>query len=163
MPEQPDQVTFRATLGHFPSGVTIMTTAHQDRLHGMTVSAFCSVSLEPLLVLCCVEKVTHMHRLVSNSGFYAINFLSEKEEETARFFADDNRLKAPEFRAGDFFVGVTGAPLLPAAIAYVEARVEAAYDGGDHTIFLGRAVALKVQDDRPPLVFYRGGYARLLP
>ncbi|HYM51544.1 MAG TPA: flavin reductase family protein [Candidatus Limnocylindrales bacterium] len=152
---------FRHTLGHFPSGVTIMTTALEGRLHGMTVSAFCSVSLDPALVLVCVEKVTVMHAMVTRSSVFAVNVLGEADEGLARFFADDERLKGPEFVPGTFRLGSTGSPILDRATAVIEARVKAAYDGGDHTILLGDVIDLEVRGGEPPLVFYRGGYAGL--
>ncbi len=138
-----------------------MTTRLGEQLHGMTVSAFASVSLEPLLVLVSVEKSTLMHRLVSQSRVFAVNILPEREEETSRFFADNERLGKPEFTAGSYEPGVTGAPLLLSATAYVEARLKSAYDGGDHTLFLGEVAALDIRSEGPPLVFYRGGYTGL--
>ena len=161
MPEAPDPTSFRYALGHFASGVTVMATALDGRLHGMTVSAFCSVSLEPLLVLACVEKVTVMHQMVTRSGAYSVNVLGEADEGLARFFADDERLKGPEFTPGTFRLGSTGCPILDRATAWIDTRVQAAYDGGDHTVFLGRVVDLAVRGGQPPLVFYRGGYAGL--
>jgi len=158
VPETPNQASFRTVLGHFPSGVTVMTTRLGDQLHGMTVSAFASVSLAPLLVVVSVEKTTLMHRLVSQSRVFAINILPEREEATSRFFADDERLGKPEFAAENFEPGITGSPLLRSATAYVEARLRAAYDGGDHTLFLGEVAALDVRSQESPLVFYRGGY-----
>jgi len=148
-------------MGHFASGVTVMTTALGDRLHGMTVSAFCSVSLEPLLVLVSVERVTRMFEMVSQSRVYAVNILRAEDEEISRFFADDARLQGPEFAAVTHHPGVTGSPILQRATAYVEASVRAAYDGGDHVLFLGEVVSLDVRQESPPLLFYRGGYTTL--
>jgi len=127
----------------------------------MTVSAFCSVSLEPPMVLVSVERVTEMFRLVSESRVYAVNFLGARDEAISRFFADDERLKGPEFVALAYRRGVTGSPILQLATAYVEARVRASYDGGDHVIFLGEVVALEVLSETAPLIFYRGGYTTI--
>lgn len=157
----PDQALFRSVLGHFASGVTVLTTLLKDQLHGMTVSAFCSVSLEPLLVLAAIEKVTRMHALLLQSQVYAVSILGAREEPTSRFFADDRRLAGVEFAPGSYRVGVTGCPILPQATAFLEARVRAVYDGGDHSIFLGEVVNAEVLTDGPPLIFYRGGYAAL--
>lgn len=157
----PDQALFRSVVGHFASGVTVLTTRLDEQLHGMTVSAFCSVSLEPLLVLASIEKVTRMHALLLESQVYAVSILGAKEEATSRFFADDRRLAGVEFAPGAYRIGVTGCPILPQATAYLEARVRAVYDGGDHSIFLGEVVSAEVVSDDPPLIFYRGGYATL--
>src|SRR5713101_9168208 len=100
-------------MGHFASGVTIMTTSVAGRMHGMTVSAFASQSLEPLLILVSVERSTVMHQLVMQSRAFAINILDEHGEGTARFFADNARLNAPEFREGAYRLGaMTGSPIL---------------------------------------------------
>jgi flavin reductase (DIM6/NTAB) family NADH-FMN oxidoreductase RutF len=158
---EPDEIAFRHALGHFPSGVGVMTTAAQGRLHGMTVSAFSSLSLQPLLVVVCVEKVTVMHQMVTSSGAFAINVLGESDEGLARFFADNQRLSGPEFTPGTFHLGTTGSPLLERAIACIECRVHAVHEGGDHSIVVGRVLDLAVRGGQPPLVFYRGGYAGL--
>jgi len=157
----PDQALFRSVMGHFPSGVTVLTTIVGEQLHGMTVSAFCSVSLEPLLVLATIEKTTRMHTLLLESHLYGVSILGANDEPTSRFFADDRRLAGVEFAPGSYRIGVTGCPLLPQAIAFLEARVQAVYDGGDHSIFLGEVVNAEVLRDEPPLIFFRGGYATL--
>jgi len=157
----PDQIAFRHALGHFASGVGVMTTALEGRLHGMTVSAFSSLSLVPLLVLVCVEKLTVMHDMVSRSAVFSVNILGEADEGLARFFADNQRLAVPEFRPDTFHLGSTGCPILERAIAWIECRVHAVHDGGDHSIVVGRVVELEVRGGQAPLVFYRGGYAGL--
>lgn len=148
-------------MGHFASGVTVLTTRLDEQLHGMTVSAFCSVSLEPPLVLASIEKVTRMHALLLESRVYAVSVLGAREEATSRFFADDRRLAGVEFAPGAYRIGVTGCPILPQATAYVETRVRAVYDGGDHSIFLAEVVSAELVSDDSPLIFYRGGYATL--
>jgi flavin reductase (DIM6/NTAB) family NADH-FMN oxidoreductase RutF len=157
----PDQALFRSVMGHFPSGVTVLTTIVGEQLHGMTVSAFCSVSLEPLLVLATIEKSTRMHALLLESHLYGVSILGANDEATSRFFADDRRLAGVEFAPGSYRIGVTGCPILPQAIAFLEARAQAVYDAGDHSIFLGEVVNAEVLRDDPPLIFYRGGYATL--
>jgi flavin reductase (DIM6/NTAB) family NADH-FMN oxidoreductase RutF len=148
-------------MGHFASGVTIMTTTASGRMHGMTVSAFASQSLDPLLILVSVERSTEMHNLVMASRAFAINILGEHGESTARFFADNVRLKGPEFAAGAYHLGVSGAPLLNEAVAYLEATVDSTLEAGDHSIIVGRVTALEVRSHAQPLVYYRSGYRRL--
>jgi flavin reductase (DIM6/NTAB) family NADH-FMN oxidoreductase RutF len=148
-------------MGHFASGVTIMTTSAAGRMHGMTVSAFASQSLEPLLILVSVERSTVMHQLVLASRAFAINILDAQGEGTARFFADNARLNGPEFKEGGYHLGATGSPILEEATAYLEATVEATLDVGDHTVIVGRVVALEVARDAAPLIYYRSGYRRL--
>ena len=156
-----DKAAFRYAMGHFATGVTVMTTNAQGRLHGMTVSAFASVSLEPMLMLVSVERSTVMHGQVLRSGAFAINFLGARSEATARFFADNARLTVPEFREGGYRLGTTGAPILNEATGYLEATLEARHEAGDHTIMVGRVVALEIISEEPPLIYYRSGYRQL--
>jgi 3-hydroxy-9,10-secoandrosta-1,3,5(10)-triene-9,17-dione monooxygenase reductase component len=148
-------------MGHFASGVTVMTTTAAGRMHGMTVSAFASESLDPLLILASVERSTVMHQLVAQSKAFAINILGDQGEGTARFFADNARLDGPEFTEGTYHLGATGSPILEEATAYLEATVEATLDAGDHTVIVGRVVALAVVREVGPLIYYRSGYRRL--
>jgi flavin reductase (DIM6/NTAB) family NADH-FMN oxidoreductase RutF len=159
--QPPDKASFRHVMGHFASGVTVMTTT-AGRLHGMTVSAFASQSLDPLLILVSVERSTVMHQLVMQSRAFALNILDEHGEGTARFFADNARLNAPEFREGGYHLGaMTGSPILKEAAAYFEARLHSTLEAGDHTIFVGEVVALEVVREAAPLIYYRSGYRRL--
>jgi len=158
---QLDKGSFRHAMSHFASGVTIMTTTVAGRMHGMTVSAFASQSLDPLLILVSVERSTTMHRLVIESRAFAINILGEQGEGTARFFADNARLDGPEFQEGAYHLGVTGSPLLEEATAYLEATLDATLEAGDHTVMVGRVVALNVVRDAGPLIYYRSGYRSL--
>lgn len=148
-------------MSHFASGVTIMTTSVGGTAHGMTVSAFASQSLDPLLILVSVERSTTMHKLVMESRTFAINILGENGEGTARFFADNARLRGPEFKEGAYHVGVTGSPILEEATAYLEATLDRTLEAGDHTIMVGRVEALKVVREASPLIYYRSRYRGL--
>src|SRR5260370_9626038 len=139
-------------MGHFASGVTIMTTSAAGRMHGMTVSAFASQSLDPLLILVSVERSTVMHQLVAQSGAFAINILDEHGESTARFFADNARLKGPEFKEGGYHLGTTGSPILEAASGYLEATVDRTLYSADYTVIVCRVLALEIVRDAPPLL-----------
>ena len=148
-------------MANFASGVTIMTTTAAGRMHGMTVSAFASQSLDPLLILVSVERSTEMHKLVMASRAFAMNILGEHAEGTARFFADNARLQGAEFVEGAYHVGVSGAPLLDEAVAYLEATVDSTLEAGDHSIIVGRVTALEVRSNAQPLIYYRSRYRRL--
>jgi flavin reductase (DIM6/NTAB) family NADH-FMN oxidoreductase RutF len=158
---QLDRGSFRHAMSHFASGVTIMTTTAAGRMHGMTVSAFASQSLDPLLILVSVERSTTMHKLVMESRAFAINILGEQGEGTARFFADNARLSGPEFKEGAYRLGVSGSPILEEATAYLEATLDRTLEAGDHTIMVGRVIALQVVRDTAPLIYYRSGYRGL--
>ena len=157
----PDKASFRHVMGHFASGVTVMTTTAAGRMHGMTVSAFASQSLDPLLILVSVERSTVMHQLVMDSGAFAGNILDEHGEATARFYADNARLSGPEFNEGAYHLGATGSPILEEATGYLEAIVDRTLDAGDHTVIVGRVVAMKIVGDGAPLIYYRSRYRGL--
>lgn len=155
-----DAPTYRSILGRFATGVTVLTARDQTgRDHGMTVSAFCSVSLDPTLVLCCVEKIAVMHNVIASASQFAINILSSEQESIARRFAEelDDR-----FDGLGYARGISGCALLDGILAYVECTVVDRFGGGDHLIVLGEVFAgsTAVHDGRP-LLYYRGGYAQL--
>ena len=153
-----DSATFRSVLGRFVSGVTIVTARDADGGdHGMTASAFCSVSLEPPLVLVSIAHDATIHPTLLNQDELAISILTASQEAIARRFAEklDNR-----FDGIGFTRAVTGAPLIDGALAVLEGRVVHRYSGGDHTIFVAEVIAASAMMDEP-LVYYRGGYAHL--
>ena len=156
MPVTKDE--FRSALSRFISGVTVVTTLSQDnRPAGITVSAFSSVSLEPPLVLACIDKRASVHDSLTEGRRFAVNILAEDQENVSRLFAskDEDR-----FDSAAYTWGVSGAPLLDGAIACIECRVVHAYPGGDHTIIVGEVEATRI-DEHKPLAYYRGGYASL--
>ena len=156
-----DKAAFRYVMGHFATGVTVMTTTAAGRMHGITVSAFASVSLEPLLILVSLERSTVMHELVFRSRSFALNILGEHSESTARFFADNARLNSPEFREGGYRLGITGSPILKEATGFIEATVYGFHEAGDHTIIVGHVIAADVVSEEEPLIYYRSGYRQL--
>ena len=166
-----DQAAFRRAAGQFPGGIVVVTTSAG---HAMTVSAFASVSLEPPLVLFCAEKIARFHDAVLAAGAWAVSILAEDGEKTASWLATRGRplegqLDEVPHRPGP----ATGAPLLDGALATMECRTFAVYDGGDHSIVVGRVVAVDSPADPPargsapgppargPLVHYAGGYRSL--
>lgn len=157
-----DTKLFRQVMGHFATGVTVITTRRGDEKHGMTANAVCSVSLDPLLILVCIDKKAHMHRYLQTTDIFAVNILTEDQEALSRWFANDDRIYAPDpFGGTPHHTGVTGAPLIDGCIAHLDCRVAGRYDAGDHTIFLGKVEAAKIDGERRPLLFYKGRYARL--
>jgi flavin reductase (DIM6/NTAB) family NADH-FMN oxidoreductase RutF len=145
-------------MGHFATGVTILTTALGDELHAMTANALCSVSLDPLLVLVCVNKQARTHAMLSASGVFTLNVLAEEQEQLSRLFADEAADAGRILNGLSHCRGVTGAPILADCLAYVECRVVATYPGGDHTIFLGAVEDASVLREGQPLIFFRSGY-----
>jgi flavin reductase (DIM6/NTAB) family NADH-FMN oxidoreductase RutF len=156
MPLDPD--TFRSVLGRFATGVTVVTTrdAHGED-HGMTVSAFGSVSLVPPLVLVCIDHAASMHPAMQVASHFAVNILSAGQEALSRRFASQ---EPNRFDGVGYARGQTGAPLLDDVAASLECRLIDRHDAGDHTIYIGEAEAALARPERP-LLYYRGGYAQL--
>lgn len=157
-----DPAEFRRVMGHFPTGVVVVTTRRGDgRPCGLTVNAFTSVSLDPPLVLVCVDHAADSHDLIRDSGVFAVSVLEEDEGESL-----SRRFAALEVE--EKFIGVayreetTGAPVLDAAIAWLDCRVTQEIPAGDHTIFLGEVIVADAREGQP-LVYYRGGYGRFIP
>lgn len=156
-----EDAEFRRVLGHFATGVAVVAARDGDGSpHGLTANALASVSLEPLLVLVCVEHTADTHDVIVAAESFAISILREDGEALARRFA--NYDSAVKFRGVPHREAVTGAPILEEALAWVDCRLWASYDGGDHTIFVGEVVDAWAEDG-PPLVYFRGGYGRVGP
>ena len=158
-----DTQMFKDVLSYFATGVTIVTTRNGDKHHGLTVSSFCSVSLDPPLVLVCISKSASSHDIIANSKIFAINILSAEQEALSRRFADPDLQSYERFEGIPFSLGHTGAAILPDILGYLDCEVYAAYEGGDHTIFVGRVVDCATGSASRPLVYYRRGYRHLPP
>ena len=145
-------------LGRFPSGVTVVTTRSADGSdQGMTVSAFCSVSLEPPLVLICIEKSASAHQALTTAGGFVVNVLSAKQEQIARRFAI---VDVDRFEGVGFTRSSQGYAVLEDVLAVIECNRVSMCDGGDHTVILGEVEASRAETGTP-LLYYRGGYAQL--
>lgn len=157
MPLDPDQ--FRSVLGRFASGVTVVTTRDAAvRDHGMTVSAFTSLSLDPPLVLFCIDRAASVYPALAAAEWVAVNILSTAQEALSRRFS---HLEAESRFDGVGFSRAThGAPILDDVLACLECRVVARHTGGDHDIIIAEVDSAEARDERP-LLYYRGGYAQL--
>lgn len=157
-----DSRQLRRTFGAFATGVTVMTVGGTQP-HGMTANSFTAVSLDPPLVLVCVGRDAVMHELLLHSEAFAVSVLASHQEAVARHFADRSRpLGHKQFEAVEWLAGRhSGAPLLVDAAATFECELSQAYDGGDHTIFLGRLLALDRRADTDVLLFVDGTFHRL--
>lgn len=139
-------------MGRFATGVTVVTTALDGLVHGMTANAFVSLSIDPLLVLISVAHRAQMHGMLLASGRYAISILAEEQELLARHFAGrPAEGLEPDFR------WELGLPLIPHALAHVICRVVASYPAGDHTLFLGAVDEVSYRDGYP-LIFFAGRF-----
>jgi flavin reductase (DIM6/NTAB) family NADH-FMN oxidoreductase RutF len=159
-----EATAFRRVAGCFATGVTVVTCRVGERTHGITINSFASLSLDPLLIMICVEHRAIAHDLIPQAGYFAVNVLGQHQREISDYFA---RRLAPdpsdELRDIPYHLGVSGAPLLDGVIARVEGRLTDVFPGGDHSIFVAEVLAAEICSDEPPLLFHRGKYPRLTP
>jgi flavin reductase (DIM6/NTAB) family NADH-FMN oxidoreductase RutF len=153
-----DPPLFRALLGRFATGVSVLTTRGPDgRPVGMTASAVASVSLEPPLVLVCVDRRHDMHTALGAGQGFVLNVLAADQEALSRRFAADDEER---FAGVGFVESEAGLPVLNGTVASIECEQHTSFPAGDHTVFIGTVTGGSVTD-RPPLLYYRGGYADL--
>jgi flavin reductase (DIM6/NTAB) family NADH-FMN oxidoreductase RutF len=154
-----DPAVLRRAFGAFATGVTVLTVGGGTP-HGMTANSFTAVSLDPPLVLVCVEREAVMHRALLGAGAFGVSILASDQERVARYFADRRRpLGDEQFHAVDWRPGrLTGVPLIAGALAHFECELWRTYDGGDHTIFLGTLLSLERRSEADALLFLYGRF-----
>jgi flavin reductase (DIM6/NTAB) family NADH-FMN oxidoreductase RutF len=152
-----DSAAFRAVMGRFATGVTVVTTCDGPRRYGITVNAFCSVSLDPPLVLICIDHTSRVHDILAHAGFFAVNFLRSDQAHLSTCFATTTEERYANFCHAKSHPVATGAPVLDDSLGYADCRIVTCYPGGDHTIFLGQVEALAVGDGEP-LLYYHSRY-----
>ncbi len=176
---------FRQVAGQFATGVTVVTTCSQGKPAGITVNAFCTVSLEPPLVLVCIDLISLTLPVIRESGSFAVNILTNEQEELSRCFAGSTEERYEHFCHASFHIAATGAPIIDDVLAFIDARVVAEYPAGDHVIFLGQVEAMgtnghvafaheedqqladlnghinEAGNEKAPLAYYRGKYRHL--
>ena len=154
-----DQEAFKEALRGWASGVTVVTSRSGDKTHGMTVSAFSSVSADPPLILVCANQSSTTHDLIEEGGVFAVSILASHQQDVSGVFAsskhEDSRLQQVRWTAGE-----TGAPLIDEAVASLECTVVSAHREGSHTIYVGHVQAVHTTDAEP-LLYYKGSYRSL--
>jgi flavin reductase (DIM6/NTAB) family NADH-FMN oxidoreductase RutF len=156
---------FRTTMARFASGVTVVTTALDSHYYGLTVNAFCSVSLDPPLVLVSLDLRSQTYPLIRQSGTFAINILAQNQQDLATRFARKD-LQSKTFDDISLLPGEYGAPLFRGSVAWIECRVFSEYPGGDHALLLGEVLNIAYQDEAPvcePLLYYRSNFRAIQP
>ena len=148
---------YRAVLGHFATGVTIVTAMDDGQPAGLSVNSFTSVSLDPPLVAFCVARGSSTWPRIRATARFTVSILAEDQEDLSRVFATTG---ADKFRGVAWWEGPSGGPVLAGALAWIECTIERVDDAGDHWIVLGRVVDLEVGHTGGPLLFFRGGYGR---
>jgi flavin reductase (DIM6/NTAB) family NADH-FMN oxidoreductase RutF len=155
--EHVDEGTFREAIAHFATGVTVITTLKDDRPAGMTASAVTSLSLDPVLLLVCINHKLPTHEAIEDSRCFVVNVLGEGQQELALHFARPS---------DDKFAGVKlnrehDLPVLAEAIAFFVCDVQERFPGGDHTIFTGLVRDCGATPGRRPLLYFRSGFGTL--
>ncbi len=151
--------TFKQALARWASGVTIVTSRHGAEVHGMTVSAFSSVSLDPPLVLVCADKTSNTHALIERSGVFTVSVLARGQDALSNRFASKKQ-ERERFVGLACPTGATGCPRIPGAAVALDCRVTRSVDAGDHVVYIGHVEDAAVSD-APPLVYYRSAYHTL--
>ncbi len=156
------QSEFRKAMASFATGVTVITVDHEGEVHGMTANAFASVSLDPTLVLVCVDHKARTHTHLHARKRFGVNVLAENQRAVSEYYADpnpDHRYAEREAKAR-FDRTQHGTPVLHGALAYLECRLHTAQDAGDHTIFIAEVedVVVRAGD---PLLYFRSEYRKI--
>jgi flavin reductase (DIM6/NTAB) family NADH-FMN oxidoreductase RutF len=150
---------FRAAVGAFATGVTVVTTRGEEHDYGMTANAFTSVSLDPPLVLVCVMADSEGSGHIQRNGCFAVNILEASQEPLSRYFASRERPRGRDaFREVAHTTAVSGSPILTGAVAYLDCRNHTTHRAGDHEIFIGEVLELGFDAEPEPLVFHGGRY-----
>lgn len=152
-----DSLAQRRIMGHFATGVTVVTAHHNGEIYGMTANAVTSLSLNPPLVLAAVDKSAVMHGALTASRHFALNILSDTQEHLSRRFAQRGPKEVNDLT---WITSASGAPILADALAWVDCRLAEILPGGDHDIFIGEILAGDSRDGAP-LLYFCGKYRRL--
>ncbi len=148
---------FKEACRCWTTGVTVVTARAEDRVHGLTVSAFTEVSLDPPLVLVCIDKAANTKPILDEGGVFAVNVLALGQEALSNKFASKQD-EWRRFEGLEWETAKTGAPLLSGTVVGLDCRTVAAHDSGDHVIYVGEVEWARVDPDQEPLLYSRGGY-----
>lgn len=149
-----DPQSFKQAMSQFASGVTVVTTACDGRDFGLTVSAFTSVSLDPPLVLVCIDRRLQAHEAIERSRIFAVNILCADQLELGMRFAGLRPEMADRFEGLKCATAITGSPILPDSLGWIDCALWQRYDGGDHSIFVGEVLASSTTAREAPLVYH---------
>lgn len=152
-----DDAHFKLALSHFASGVTIVTTEHEGRPFGMTVASFASLSLNPKLVLICIETSVKTHEAIVAAGKFGVSILASDQAAISSKFASRSDYK---FTGVDIFRGTLDLPMITGALTTIECRLQSQLPGGDHSIFVGEVVDIQTREG-DPLLYFRSGYREM--
>jgi len=158
-----DARSYRDLCGRFATGITIVTMNDSGQVHGMTANAFTSVSLDPMLLLICVDKGASVYDALQRAGAFTVNILAEDQRDIASFFARHGREDDSDAMGGfPYREGKNGSPIMEGSIGWADCRFWNQTDAGDHTIVIGEVVDMELsQPDSEPLLYFASGYRNL--
>ena len=161
---------FRHTMGRFATGITVVTTLNGAEQHAITVNSFASVSLNPPLILICIDRHTEIHNFIATSGVFTVNILNAKQQPLSDRYAGRDPEKRTFFGDVPHYTGVNGCLVFKESIASIECRLYQTYDGGDHSIYVGYTENLTIHAgletdssmlESGPLLYYKSAYQQL--
>jgi flavin reductase (DIM6/NTAB) family NADH-FMN oxidoreductase RutF len=152
----------RSVMRHWTSGVAIVTAAHEGRQHGMTVSSFTSVSLDPPLIVISLSTGSHTHDLAAQAGAFGVTLLAADQQALSERFAAHPVAGVDRMAGLQTETLVTGAPFIKGGLAFLDCKVTQTIDAGMNTLFVAEVVALRREQDAPPLVYHNRAYRRLM-
>jgi flavin reductase (DIM6/NTAB) family NADH-FMN oxidoreductase RutF len=141
-----DKTLYRQVMGCFTTGVAILTTYSRNSIVGLTINSFCSVSLDPPLVLVCVDLNSSTLSAFRESGSFGVNILTDEQEDLSRCFATSSQARYEHFCYVAYWRAATGSPIIEGALAFIDAHIVNEYAGGDHAILLGQVQALGINN-----------------
>lgn len=153
-----DQARFREALGHFATGITIVTATDAGEPVGFSCQSFAALSLDPPMVILAPAKTSTSWPRIARAGSFCVNILGEHQEAVCRAFAVSG---GDKFDGIDWSPGVTGAPVITGSLAVVECTLGTIYEGGDHELVTGHVVTMEIGEGSP-LIFYRSGFGRFV-
>lgn len=150
---------FKAAVGKFPTGVTIVSTSHDDQLWGFTANSFTSVSLEPRLISFCLNKSAGSFDVFRGTSHFAVSILSSDQASLSTHFASriSNKFDSVEYRIGEY----SNAPLLNGAVSFIECKKHDQFECGDHFIFIGEVGKISIDETKSPLLYFAKSYTEL--
>ncbi len=153
---------FKQVMRRFATGVMVLTVRNGKEMHAVTVNAVTSVSLNPLLMLVCIEQNAQSHELIRTAGTFALNILTDQQRELGERFAYDREARNHPKALCEGYAGQTGALIFKESLGFLECRLAAEYPGGDHTIFIGQVVNAEWKETPGgPLLYYGGQWLNL--
>lgn len=152
---------YKDAMSQMATGVTIVTSSNNNQHFGMTVSSFTSVSLHPPMVSICVDKRVSILQVIEDSKSFAVNILSDEQEELGQRFANPSLDMNQRFEVGDWHSSALGNNILSDALGSVDCRVHSQHDIGDHIIFVGAVQNARAQNDGSPIIYYHRQWRRL--